>query len=434
MKLKYKFILFIVLIHLVLIFLSYQLLEDHKYLFLLSELFLLITITISIYIYKEFIRPVNLISQGIESMKDQDFNTSFVKVGQYEMDKLIEMYNQMMSQMREERIKHREQFYLLSQLIQASPSGIVLLDFDNNITSINPSAEKLLRINTENIVGKKLSQLPGDFFSELDAIKTDESKIIKINGIEAYKCQKSHFVDRGFHHHFILIVELTEQILKTEKKAYDKVIRMMSHEINNSIGAINSILNSVLNYKNQLNNEDSFDYENALKVAIERNDKLNHFMGNFADVVRTPLPTKENTDLHKILQNVSVLMEMECEKRNIKVIWQLSKKPFLVKIDVQQIEQALINILKNSMEAIKENGEIVIQTETTPVSKLSIIDNGCGIAKDIQQQLFSPFFSTKKDGQGIGLTLIREILINHGFFFTLNSNNGNTEFMIEFRD
>ena len=166
MKLKYKFILFIVLIHLVLIFLSYQLLEDHKYLFLLSELFLLITITISIYIYKEFIRPVNLISQGIESMKDQDFNTSFVKVGQYEMDQLIMMYNKMISQLREERIKHREQFYLLSQLIQASPSGIVLLDFDDNITSINPSAEKLLRIKTENVLGKKLNQLPGDFFSE----------------------------------------------------------------------------------------------------------------------------------------------------------------------------------------------------------------------------------------------------------------------------
>ena len=256
-----------------------------------------------------------------------------------------------------------------------------------------------------------------------------------MDGIQTYNCQKAHFVDRGFHHHFILIEDLTEQLLRTEKNAYEKVIRMMSHEINNSIGAINSILNSILNYRTQIQKDDALDFENALQVAIERNEKLNHFMKNFADVVRVPPPLRETTDLHSLLQDVSTLLHQECRKRNIELKMRLCESPLLVHADVQQLEQVLVNILKNSMEAIGNKGQIIIQTKDQPQKKLCILDTGKGIPPDIQNQLFTPFFSTKKDGQGIGLTMIREILINHGFRFGLARNaEDKTEFHIIFKN
>lgn len=106
----------------------------------------------------------------------------------------------------------------------------------------------------------------------------------------------------------------------------------------------------------------------------------------------------------------------------------------MVNIDVQQMEQVLVNIIKNSLEAIDENGAITIQTSYVPSRILRIIDTGTGIPPEQRGQLFAPFFSTKRDGQGIGLTLIREILINHGFNFNLESTGkGHTEFWIEFR-
>ena len=273
--------------------------------------------------------------------------------------------------------------------------------------------------------------MPGKLPVELNKLQPGNSEIIPISGMKTFKCQKASFVDRGFNHHFILIEELTDELLKTERKAYEKVIRMMSHELNNSLGAVNSILNTCLNFKDQLQKKVKRSYEEALNVAIERNTHLNRFMENFANVVRIPSPKKIETDLYELLKNVGKFIFADIEKRNIKLRWQLDSQPLMVKLDKQQMEQVLVNIFKNAVEAIEKNGEITIVT--TPNKQLIIRDNGKGVSEDIQQKLFTPFFSTKKNGQGIGLTVTREILLNHGFNFSLETNEeGETEFVIEF--
>jgi len=374
-------------------------------------------------------KPLNLISAGIESLQDKDFNTKFVTVGQFEMDQLIHVYNRIIDELRKERIYKQEQHYFLDKLIEASPSGIIVLDLDEKITSMNPSAEKMLG---SKLVGKALNEIKGTIAETLKKLNKNASEIVKLNGIKTYKCHKSHFLDKGFHHYFILIEELTEEIIKTEKKSYEKLIRMMSHEVNNSTGAINSILNTALSFKEQLGN-DKDDYQNALQVAIERNARLSEFMSDFAKVVRIPAPMKETVDLHKIVESVHSLMNYEREKRKIEWIWEIEDHPLTIKADVQQMEHVLVNIIKNAIEAIEDNGTITIITETSPKKRLIIRDNGKGIPANIQQQLFAPFFSTKKNGQGIGLTLIREILMNHEFQFSLASRGrGFTEFLIEF--
>jgi len=433
MKLRYKFIFFIALIHLIIILLSIKLIEEQKYLFIMVEALILISIAFSFHLYKAFIRPLNLIATGIESIKDQDFNTKFIRVGQLEMDQLIDVYNRMIDQLREERVKQQEQHYFLNLLIEASPSGIIVLSFENKISSLNRAAEKLLGVDNNQAIEKSLVELDGILASELNRFKKNNDIIISHNGPRAYKCTKAHFLDRGFQRYFILIEELTEEIIKAEKKAYEKVIRMMSHETNNSIGAINSILNSFLNYKDQLKAEDREDFENALLVAIQRNIRLNRFMSNFTDIVRIPPPVRRMCDLHELLKAVQVLLSGECEARNITWRWEFSPQLFKVKLDIQQMEQVLVNACKNSIEAIGENGQITVATINSPGKKLIIRDTGKGISNDIKPNLFTPFFSTKKNGQGIGLTLIKEILVNHGFNFSLESSaKGFTEFTIDF--
>jgi signal transduction histidine kinase len=193
-------------------------------------------------------------------------------------------------------------------------------------------------------------------------------------------------------------------------------------------------LDSARHYKDQLRSEDTADFDNALRVAIDRNLRLNRFMANFADVVRIPPPVKETCDLHDLLRSTQTLMGPDCARRNIDWCWEPAPGPLMVTIDVQQMEQVLVNIIKNSLEAIGENGRITVQTTSAPSRMLRIIDTGKGIPPEQRGQLFAPFFSTKRDGQGIGLTLIREILINHGFHFNLESTGvGHTEFWIEFR-
>jgi len=153
-------------------------------------------------------------------------------------------------------------------------------------------------------------------------------------------------------------------------------------------------------------------------------------MNKFADIVRLPKPLKKKTNLNEPVKAISILMD-----KNPKIKWKLElcKQPLIVELDVEQMELVLINILKNSLEAIEDKGTIFIKTSVHPKQKLIITDNGKGIDKNIQQNLFTQFFSTKKGGQGIVLTLIREILVNHGFKFSLEMNEeGETEFVIEF--
>ncbi len=434
MTLRSKFILYCLVIHAVLLGLVVKLFPENTFLFIGGELFILLSIGASVWLYRSSSRPLQLIAAGIQSIREEDFNTRLVKTGHREMDELIEVYNQMIDQLREERLKHTEKNYFLEKLIQASPSGMIVLDLEGKLATVNPAAARMLAYSPEIHGPVSLEELPGKLPQELSALPNGESRIIRINGFQTFKCQKSHFIDRGFPRYFILIEELTEEIHRQEKKAYEKVIRMMSHEINNSIGAINSILNTCITYKDQLQSEYSEDYENALQVAVRRNTGLSSFMSNFAKVVRVPEPIKVPVDLHALLHSVQPLMQAYAHERQKLLTWEWQLETKLVRIsaDVQQMEQVLVNVLKNAIEAIEQEGSITIITQAVPC-QLTISDNGRGIPKEVSGQLFSPFFSTKKNGQGIGLTLTKEILVNHGFRFSLETKPaGQTEFTIYF--
>ena len=433
MKLSTKYILFVTFIHLVLIILTLNLIQEKIYYFLIAELFIICTIIISIILYRQLIRPINTITSGIESIEDKDFSMKFVKVGHYEMDKLIDVYNQMIDQLRLERVKQQEQHFFLENLIEASPSGIVILDFNNRITSINPAAEEFLGIKEIEAKGNNLAELSGKLAAEMSKIDSDEPITIPISGMKTFRCQRASFVDRGFNNNFIVIEELTEELLKTERAAYEKVIRLMSHEINNSIGAVNSILNSSLNYKDQIEEKDRTYFVEAMEVAIQRNEHLNKFMRNFADIVRIPPPKKSKTYLHNLLRSVQKLIASQIKEKEICWQWDLVEGEFIIPLDAHQIEQVLVNILKNAIEAIFGKGKIIIKTEAHPRKRLLIFNSGEPISEEVQQKLFTPFFSTKTGGQGLGLTLIREILLNHGFKFALyTQEDGLTVFVIDF--
>ncbi|WP_299826475.1 ATP-binding protein [uncultured Pontibacter sp.] len=430
MTLRSKFILFAVLVHVLLGVLAWHLLQQNKFLFLGMELLILCSVFVTAQLYSSFFKPLNLIRSGIESMKDKDFSTTFTAVGQKDLDDLVIVYNRMITQLRQERVAQAEKHFLLDKLIQASPAGIILLGFDNQVESLNPSAERFLGKRLPELQGKHVSQLPEVWAAPLKNLKTGNSVTFKIHGTWTYRCHRAHFLDRGFQHYFILIEELTEAILQNERQAYEKVIRVMSHEVNNTTGAINSILGSLQHYAPQLQPTDQADYEHVLQVAIDRNYNLSRFMAGFADVVRLPKPQKVLTDVHLLLQDLHRLLKPELEKRQIHFRYHLTNKPLLLPMDKNQMEQVLLNIFKNAMEAIDENGFIAVETTAAP-PQIIISDNGTGIPAHVQPHLFTPFYTSKKTGQGIGLTMVRDILMNHGYTFSLGSGKeGLTQFTI----
>lgn len=405
------------------------------YKFLLIEGVAILAIILFIILYYRLIKPYQIILEGMELLKGQDFSSRLRPTSSSEANELIEVFNKMMDQLKDERLQVREKNHFLDLLIGASPQGVIIMDFDDKITGINPSGLRLLDIkDMSDIMGKKLSESGIVMASQLSLLKPEDDVVLRSSGITMYRCVRSSFLDRGFAHPFILIEELTHELLKIEKKSYESIIRMMAHEVNNSVGAIGATLNVISDIFRQNEKEESDELKDvipAVDASYERCHHLGRFISNFAEVVKIPEPSLSSVDINELARSVDALTRIECQRRNIKLVLHLTGDKNMATIDGIQFEQVLVNIVKNAYEAIGENGEIRVITRTQP-SSITIMNSG-EIDEEVRYKLFTPFFTTKSGGQGIGLMFVREVLLNHNCKFDLRSEDGWTSFDIYFR-
>ncbi|HEX7705748.1 MAG TPA: ATP-binding protein [Thermoanaerobaculia bacterium] len=417
MTLRSKIVGYFVALHLVLgAVAAVVLVESPVFLFIAEALFLL-SVAISIYLVRALFVPLDLIRTGSELIAERDFTSRFVPVGQPEMDRLIDVYNGMIDRLREERLLAEEQHQLLEKIVEASPAGIVLCDFEGNIQRMNPSAVRMLG------AADAASQVESD----LASLSPGESRLITRAGSRRIRITRGTFHDRGYAKTFILAEELTEELRLGEKAAYEKLIRMMSHEVNNSVGAVRSLLESVLRYSSQVCEADRGDFSSAITIASARVDSLNRFMSSFADVVRIPLPRRAPTAIAELVERVAALFAPELNERKIRLEAELMDRGEY-EADVNQLEQVVVNLLRNAIEAVEREGTIRISMRD---GVLTVADSGPGISDDVRAELFTPFFTTRRDGRGLGLTIVQEILANHGFSFSLeNRSVGGAEFRI----
>jgi signal transduction histidine kinase len=236
---------------------------------------------------------------------------------------------------------------------------------------------------------------------------------------------RATFYDRGHPRTFFVIEDLTAELHETEKAAYEKLIRMTTHEVNNSVAAVRSLLESVRTYAPQLTDEDRVDFRKGIDVAVNRLDNLNAFMRGFADVVRIPEPELRPCILKDLVDDILVLMGPQLGARRIEARWNGEPAGGPSLLDRNQIEQVLVNVVKNAMEAIGEDGRILIalRSERGHLT-LEVVDTGPGLPDGSRGRLFTPFYSTKRDGRGLGLTVVREILVQHRFEFELDNAPG----------
>lgn len=379
---------------------------------------------------------MNTIGSGMELLREQDFSSCLSRVGQYEADRIVNIFNRMMEQLKNERLRMREQNHFLDLLIQASPMGVIILTMDDEVSQLNPMAVKMLGVRMEEAMTKRLDQMDSPLAAELSSIPKDETAVVRLNDANIYKCTHSSFIDRGFKHPFFLIERMTEEVMRAEKRAYEKVIRMIAHEVNNTTAGITSTLDTV---EQALSTEDDMeDICDVMRVCTERCFSMSRFITRFADVVKIPEPTLVPVQLNELVSMCKRFMEGMCNDRNIGLRLECDPEVGMVRMDASLFEQVLVNIIKNAAESIEgdagengQQGEIIVRT-TAPAS-VEVVDNGPGISKETEAKLFSPFFSTKPNGQGIGLVFIREVLSRHGCTFSLRTyNDGLTRFRILF--
>ncbi len=425
MRVRGQLLLIFGLLFVSLAILVFLLFKEKPVLLFASEIVLLIVLVLFYIVLMKITRPLEQIVLGLDSLKDQDFSGYMRPTGSKEINLLVEVYNKMLDNIRRERLFQQEQHFFLQNLIEALPVGLIILDFDDQLKEYNPVAGEILGIHKED-KGRKLADSSLLLRSEIQGQEIRHPQTYKIGGTRYIRVYVDRFRNRGFYQKFVILEEAGEEILKVEKQSYGKVIRMMAHEVKNSVGAINSILET-LETAGGLRAEERAEY---LRIVIDRNTRLNTFMENFARVVRLPLPGNQAFNLSETVRSVYHLMKLRFQDKPVEFLCTLPEELVMIKGSQEQIEQVLINIVLNAFEAI--DGEGKVEMALSPL-ELMVTDTGSGISEEVRAGLFTPFFSTKPAGQGVGLTMVREILYNHGLGFELGSEGGVTAFVIRLR-
>ncbi len=395
---------------------------------------MLFCLVVLLLFYRTTMRLIRSVSNGMDLLREQDFSSRLAHVNQREADRIVDVFNRMMDSLKNERLKLREQNHFLDLLIGASPMGILIFDQSEVITMGNKAAASFFGYDdSSDLIGRKLIGIPSPLAAVIKGMQPETIETVRLSNSKIYRCSRLSFMDSGYAHPFVLIEHLTSEMVKAEKKAYEKVIRMIAHEVNNSVAGVNSTLDTVASMLEEESDDALHATADVLRVCQERCLTMSRFITSYADVVKIPEANLMLTDLNERVYACKEFMESMCNERDIRLHVQLCDECVQVKIDNVLFEQALVNILKNAIESIGSDGDVYITTTAKPAT-LTIADNGAGISPDIENKLFSPFFSSKPDGQGLGLIFISDVLTKHNCLFSLRTfDDGLTRFSIRFK-
>ncbi|MDE6008143.1 MAG: PAS domain-containing protein [Muribaculaceae bacterium] len=385
--------------------------------------------------YRIAVLPGKVVSRGFELLESQDFNNRLVEVGERNADRSVHLFNSMIDRLRNERLRNIERESFLQLLVEASPMGVLMLDLDGKVSMANRAFLSMGGIEREEeIIGKRIEDMPSNVASWLGSIPYQESVVLRPGDSRLFRGTHLSFVQSGFNRHFYLLENLTEEMMKAERSAYEKVIRIMSHEVNNTMVGVRTVFGMLM--------DDTEDEE--LRMVLESCDhrcgEVCAFISEYADVVRLPKPTLSNISLSKLLNETLPFLRTLLPEDIL--LFMSVDGDLSLSADRTQIEQVIVNIVKNAIESFKDYDgnygkegkwiKISAQRENR-VIRLDISNNGAPITESVASRLFSPFFTTKPDGKGLGLTLTGEILGNHKALWSLRTDDGGvTVFSIKF--
>ena len=323
LTLRAQFIVYLVFLHILVAgALGYVLWQLNPLWIIAVELGCAVSLWWMVLLFQRLYEPLQLLQSSADFLRETDFSTTLLPTGQVETDKLISVYNMMLTTLRAERIRVEEKGQLLEMLIKASPIGIVLCDEAMCVLSLNPALSSILEIKEQDAIGKPLDTIFTSFSESIKQLKTGDSVLVSYKS-RRYKVQKALFVEKGVPHLLIMIEELTVELRATEKTAYQRIIRVLAHEVNNSIGAARSLMESALHYERyflpEIPHDERRDFREALTIAGERLSDLGAFMHDYARVVRLPALKLQYCLVDELLMTTATLFGEVCKAHNIAV-------------------------------------------------------------------------------------------------------------------
>lgn len=375
------------------------------------------------------------LTRFLESVKYSDFISGFTadnKLGASFKDLNI-AFNEVLEAFRRARSEKEEHWQYLNSVVQQVRTGILSFDGDGNIQLINANAKKFIGVSTLRNI-RELVQLNPRLYHVLNNVGPGKSELYKASNDLYLTIQCTGLRIRGVDVRLMTLQNIQPELQKQELEAWQNLTRVLRHEIMNSITPISSLtstLREVLDHDMQRKNnhyelkeEGAEDLREGLSTIENRSKGLIKFIDAYREYTSLPKPKMTIVRLGDVIEKVAQLMKPELKKTAIAFRYECSSEYLTIQADVEMIEQVLINLLKNAIEALAETPEPrleLIGRYEENVVKIEVIDNGPGIIKEALEHIFVPFYTTKRTGSGIGLSLSRQIMQMHNGSITVES-------------
>ena len=393
----------------------------------------------------------DLIAQVIEQPPSSGFVETESQAEVEDDHDLMQRYQSLQHKLSDLRNEKDAQSQYLKTIVQHLGIGLMTFDRSGDVQIINTTAKKLLKVkHLKNIEG--LARLSEPLVKSFQSLKTGGQDLIKIQH-EGYTYQLSVYAIeltlKGEPFKLITLQNIQSELEEKEMEAWQNLIRVLTHEIMNSVTPISSLAatvdgdlkNNIEENKDryEIEKDDLDDIHRAIQTIQRRSEGLIRFVSDFRNLTRIPTPQIKEVRVNEIFQRVLTLLKHDLDQFNIHVITSVKPQELLIKVDPELIEQVMINIVKNAIQALEEEPEKQIKLTARKDNKnnvtIRIKDNGAGIDEEALSKIFIPFFTTKKNGSGIGLSLSKQIMRQHkGAIKVVSHLDEGTEFSLRFED
>jgi two-component system, NtrC family, nitrogen regulation sensor histidine kinase NtrY len=387
------------------------------------------------------------LTRFLESVKYSDFISGFTtdnKLGKSFKDLNI-AFNEVLEAFRKARSEKEEHWQYLNTIVQQVRTGILSFDAEGDVQLMNANAKKFIGVSAiKNI--KELIQINPKLYHAINSVESGKSELYKSGDDMYLTIQATELRIRGVDVKLVTLQNIQPELQKQELEAWQNLTRVLRHEIMNSITPISSLtstLREILDHEMEkkeshweLKGEAADDLKEGLSTIENRSRGLIKFIDAYREYTSLPKPKMSSVKLKDLIDKVAQLMRIEIKKTDIKFTYECSSDYLTVQADFEMIEQVLINLLKNAVEALHETHEPelkLIGRYDENVIKIEVIDNGPGIIKEALEHIFVPFYTTKRTGSGIGLSLSRQIMQMHnGSLSVISEPDVRTVFTLKF--
>ena len=432
---------FLVIIRIILLMLS---LTALAFIFARTELFFnqIILLGIVILQVSELIRFVTHTNRELAKLllaiRYSDFSISFKgsKRGK-SFKELQEAFVEIIEAFKKVSVEKEAQFSFLKVIVDNIKVGVIAIKEEYSVELMNEGAQEMLKTSTPNY-WKQLQQLLPHFSQEIEDMEDGEKRLLELT-IKDEKLQVSAQVNRlkilGYRYTIVTFQDIKSEIEQKEIEAWHKLIRVLTHEIMNSVTPVTSLTETMLMLMEKdgqpmplsdLTEETLEDLRFSMKTIQKRSEGLLHFVDDYRRLTKIKALDLEEVKVKELLSEMAMLLKSDAEKENIKI--KIDAPEYItISMDRNLIEQVLINLITNARHALqgKTDGTIEISAFEDGYRKvIEVKDNGTGIEIAKQDEIFIPFYSTKVEGSGIGLSLSKQIMKKHKGDLTVKSEVG----------